>query len=153
MPAPQSTNEKPADCVFADGGGADAPGSCVCTVKIRFEFGKKMPRINCAMFPSGGYARVCAVAALASAGFEGHPIAFNASSVDASSVAPARKPPVLSMCATRSTDCAAVRSPGLSAGIVLRILVTSVDSGSVRQLLTNASPTRGGACPPLNVLP
>src|SRR6266545_2435327 len=101
MPTPQSTNENPAVCDPVDaggGGGAGAPGSRVCTVKIRFEFGKKMPRISCAMLPSGGYTLACAVVVpAASIGFTGQVMVLRASSLDASSVAPARKPPAFKM--------------------------------------------------------
>ena len=52
MPCPHSNTDAvlPGELAGATG----APGSRCCTLKIRFELGKKMPRINCARFPVGG---------------------------------------------------------------------------------------------------
>src|SRR5262245_64038805 len=102
MPAPHCAHEK---LSFADGSyglsSFFSPGSCPCTLKIRFELGKRMPRINCARFAAGGNVGVSCEAT----GVGGADLAVFA--------APAR-----TMNATRSLACAVVNDPGSSWGIV-----------------------------------
>src|SRR5688572_15500276 len=99
MPAPQVVHEKPPACAPGAGGGVFTPGSWVWTVKIRFELGKKMARISCAMLPSGGKTRAWVADAVVAAarGAAGQVIPLKAVSADASSVPPAGKPPVFRM--------------------------------------------------------
>src|SRR5687767_6266333 len=60
MPAPQSVHEN--DVVPGSYAVLGAAGSYDWTWKSRFELGKRMPRISCAMLP-GGFADVMASAA------------------------------------------------------------------------------------------
>src|SRR5260221_436893 len=53
MPAPQSTHENP-PLAPASKAAFTSFGSWVWTLKIRFELGNRIPRINCARLPAGG---------------------------------------------------------------------------------------------------
>src|SRR5436190_4933402 len=56
MSAPQSIQLNPPVSfeLVASDGFVFAPGSTVCTVKIMLELGKRIPRMTCARFPTGG---------------------------------------------------------------------------------------------------
>src|SRR4026209_2946093 len=102
MPAPHCAHEK---LSFADGSyglsSFFSPGACPCTLKMMFELGNRMPRINCARFAAGGNVGVSCDAT-------------SVAGVDVVAVAP----PARTMNATRSLACAAVNDPGSSCGIV-----------------------------------
>src|SRR4029077_20611470 len=90
MPAPQSAQEKPT--AFDWYAGRGAPGSCFWTLKIRFDVGKSMPRISCAMLPTGGNDGAddaVEPGGLAAPGGAGIAMAFSTASSAPSSVCPA----------------------------------------------------------------
>src|SRR5258705_4145065 len=102
MPAPQSAHEK---LSVADGSyglpSFFSPGSCPCTLKMMFELGKKIPRINCARFAlGGGTATACDAtgdnAAAGDAAAGASTTCFSASSPSGSAACPAGKFPTCS---------------------------------------------------------
>src|SRR4029077_3645612 len=90
MPAPQPTQENEVVAPAPTWPGfTGAPGSLVCTLKMMFELGNRMPLITCARLPVAGNAGPCEAAeGIACGPGPGSTMAFSAASSAARSVRP-----------------------------------------------------------------
>src|SRR5689334_15593664 len=118
MPAPQSAHENAP--LVGSHPSLTTPGSWFCTLKIRFDVGKSIPRMTCARLPNGctvaarGAAAGGAAAGGAAAAFGGNVIGLSAASSVPSAAWPAGNFPTCRMYAAYSAACSLVVDPGES---------------------------------------